>query len=239
MDPILEIARNKRLFVIEDAAQALGAEYKGRRRAGSMGDVGCFSFFPSKNLGALGDAGILTTHDATLAEKIRVLRVHGMKPKYVHKWIGGNFRIDTVQAAFLNVKFRKLDTWTRQRQENARQYEALFRASRLRGQILLPKPVYKEARTPHYHIYNQFVVRAKNRARLMDALRENQIGTEVYYPVPLHLQECFKSLGYPRGSFPEAERAAEETLALPIYPGLSRKQQAWVVNSIEKFFVKN
>jgi len=223
---------------VEDAAQALGADYKGKRRAGSLGDVGCFSFFPSKNLGALGDAGLITTNDAELAEKIRILRVHGSKPKYIHKWIGGNFRIDAVQAALLNVKFPYLDRWTRQRQENARRYEALFQKSDWGNAVVLPRAVYRETKTAHFHIYNQFVLRVKKRHQLMDYLKEKQIGTEVYYPVPLHLQECFQSLGYKKGDFPESERAAEETLALPIYPGLSQKQISYVASTLETFYSK-
>ena len=198
--------------------------------------MGCFSFFPSKNLGALGDAGIVTTQDKTLAEKIRVLRVHGSKPKYYHSWVGGNYRLDALQAALLNVKITSLDAWTRQRQENARRYEELFRAAGLLEKIQLPKPVYQDPAVPHFHIYNQFVIRTQDRDRLMEFLKKEQIGTEVYYPVPLHLQECFKFLGHRPGDFPEAERAAKETLALPIYPGLSPDQQGWVVDAVKRFF---
>lgn len=238
MDLILKLAKNKKLAVIEDAAQALGADYKGGRRAGTLGDLGCFSFFPSKNLGALGDAGLVTTQDAAMAEKINVLRVHGSKPKYHHQWVGGNFRIDALQAAFLHVKFPFLDSWTKQRQDNAQRYEVLFKEAGLQEKIHLPAATFKEEKITHYHLYNQFVIRCTKRDALIEHLKKDQIGSEVYYPVPLHLQECFKSLGYKTGDFPESERAAKESLALPIYPGLTAEQQAWVVHSIKAFCQK-
>ncbi len=238
MASILEIATRRGLAVIEDAAQAIGAEYRDGRRAGSMGSAGCLSFFPSKNLGALGDGGMVVTSDGELAEKIRILRVHGGQPKYYHKIIGGNFRLDSIQAAVLNVKLNYLDGWTKRRQENARRYESLFTQSGLiqKRKITLPTAAYAQEGRPRGHIYNQFVVRVPERDRLMAHLKQQGIGTEIYYPVPFHLQECFRSLGYRKGDFPEAERAANETLALPIYPELTAEQQACVVESITEFY---
>jgi dTDP-4-amino-4,6-dideoxygalactose transaminase len=241
MGPIMEIARQHRLVVIEDAAQAIGAEDNGRR-AGSIGLYGCFSFFPSKNLGGAGDGGMVVTHDAARAERIACLRVHGSKDKYYHKWIGGNFRLHALQAAVITVKLRSLDKWTQARQNNARRYEALFRKSGLRlvtsreyrgGECgnCVGLPVVETGR----HIFNQFVIRAPRRNELKAWLKEAGIDTEIYYPLPLHLQECFRYLGHRRGDFPESERAAEETLALPVYPELTDAQAGHVVSSIAKF----
>jgi dTDP-4-amino-4,6-dideoxygalactose transaminase len=239
MAPMLDLAQRHNLKVIEDAAQAIGSEYHDGRRAGSMGTIGCLSFFPSKNLGALGDGGMVVTNDQELAERIKVLRVHGGKPKYYHKLIGGNFRLDTIQAAVLNVKLNYLDDWTRRRQENAGRYETLFQQSGLvqKGKVRLPATVYRESGAKHYHIYNQFVLRVEKRDGLMAYLKEKGIGTEIYYPVPFHLQQCFHYLGHKEGDFPEAERAAKETVAIPIYPELSSAQQVEVVESIASFFV--
>jgi len=238
MAPILRIAEAHNLMVIEDAAQAIGAEYHDGRRAGSLGDFGCFSFFPSKNLGALGDAGMVVMRDPELAEKVRILRVHGGKPKYVHKIIGGNFRIDAIQAAVINVKLNYLDRWTAQRQKNAKRYADLFDKSGLIGEkgLFLSEAIYEDKGVTHYHIYNQFVIRVPQRDLLQEYLREKEILTEVYYPIPFHLQGCFQSLGYKEGDFPEAERAAKETLALPIYPELTPKMQEAVVEEIKAFF---
>lgn len=238
MAPILKVAEAHHLMVVEDAAQAIGAEYHDGRRAGSLGHFGCFSFFPSKNLGALGDAGMVVMNDPDLAEKVRILRVHGGKPKYVHKIIGGNFRIDSIQAAVINVKLNYLDGWTRQRQENALRYIALFRKSGLIEEmgLSLSEAVYENRGVTHYHIYNQFVIRVPERDRLREYLREKEIITEVYYPIPFHLQACFQYLGCKAGDFPEAERAANETLALPIYPELTLKMQEAVVEEIQAFF---
>jgi dTDP-4-amino-4,6-dideoxygalactose transaminase len=234
MAPIMEVAKQHNLSVIEDAAQAIGSEYRDGRRACGMGTIGCLSFFPSKNLGCLGDGGMVVTNDPDLAERIRVLRVHGSKPKYYHKLIGGNFRLDTIQAAVLNVKLNYLDQWTKRRQENADRYEMLFRQSGLlqNGRVRLPEAVYRAAGVKHYHIYNQFVLRVERRDGLMAYLKEKGIGTEVYYPVPFHLQECFHYLGYKEGDFPESERAAKETIAIPIYPELTTEQQTEVVEAI-------
>jgi dTDP-4-amino-4,6-dideoxygalactose transaminase len=236
MAPILDVAARRRLRVIEDAAQAIGAEYRDGRRAGAMGDLGCLSFFPSKNLGALGDAGMVLARDPDLAERVRILRVHGSKPKYYHKWIGGNFRMDTIQAAVLGVKLDHLDPWTRGRQENAKRYVTLFRESGLleKPGIRLPEIAYPGV--PHGHIFNQFIIRVPERDRLRDHLAKNGIGHEVYYPVSFHLQECFRYLGRREGDFPESERAARETLALPIYPELSPQQQEAVVDAIRGFY---
>jgi dTDP-4-amino-4,6-dideoxygalactose transaminase len=213
MDPLMRIARRYGLRVIEDAAQAIGTEDANGARVGSVGDIGCFSFFPSKNLGAVGDAGLCTTNDPELAEHMRVLRVHGGKPKYFHALIGGNFRIDELQAAILRVKLKHLDAWTAARQRNAAYYSAAFEKAGLAPRVRTPRLAARGR-----HIFNQYVIRAERRDALRAALTERGIGTEIYYPVPLHLQQCFAYLGYAPGDFPESERAAGETLALPIYP---------------------
>jgi len=230
MDPLMAIAKRHGLKVIEDAAQAIGTEYQGVR-VGSIGDIGCFSFFPSKNLGAFGDAGLCTTNDADLAESMRVLRVHGGKPKYFHSVIGGNFRIDELQAAVLRVKLKYLDGWTEARQRNAAFYDAAFASAGLANKLKTPHAA-KNGR----HIFNQYVVRVQNRDALKDFLAERGIGTEIYYPVPLHLQQCFAYLNHAAGDFPESERAAKETLALPIYPELDQAQLDAVVASIAEFY---
>jgi dTDP-4-amino-4,6-dideoxygalactose transaminase len=226
MDPILAIAREANVAVIEDAAQAIGATYQGRQ-AGSMGTAGCFSFFPSKNLGAFGDAGLVTTNDDHVAHELRLLRNHGAEPKYFHKKIGGNFRLDALQAAVLRVKLPHLPAWTEARRRNADTYRQLFTEARLLDVVTLP--VEPSGR---HHIFNQFVVRVPNRDRVRAGLAERGIGTEIYYPVPFHLQECFAALGHARGDFPEAEAAADSTLALPIYGELTREQQAAVVAAL-------
>ncbi len=238
MAPIMDIAKRHNLSVIEDAAQAIGSEYRDGRRACSMGTIGCLSFFPSKNLGCLGDGGMAITNDSELAERMRILRVHGSKPKYYHKVIGGNFRLDTIQAAVLNVKLNYLDGWTKRRQENAERYELLFRQSGVvqNGKVRLPEAVYRSEGDKHYHIYNQFVLRVERRDALMEYLKQKGIGAEIYYPVPFHLQECFQYLGHKKGDFPEAERAANETIAIPIYPELTPAQQTEVVESITAFY---
>ena len=229
MDPILDIARRHNLFVIEDAAQAIGAEYQGRR-AGSMGTIGCFSFFPSKNLGGYGDGGMVVTQDESLAERLKMLRVHGSKPKYYHSLVGGNFRLDALQAAIVRVKLRHLDEWTAARQRNARTYDALFEEAGLAG-TKIKLPAVKQNR----HIFNQYVIQVENRDALMAHLKQNGIGTEIYYPVPMHLQKCFARLGYSGGSLPVSEHAANTTLALPIYPELTAEQQEMVVKRIAEW----
>ena len=231
MEPLVAIARKYRLKIIEDAAQAIGTEYKNGQRAGTIGDIGCFSFFPSKNLGAFGDAGLCTTNDRDLAESMRVLRVHGGKPKYFHQVIGGNFRIDELQAAVLRVKLKYLDGWTEGRQRNAAYYDNAFANARLGAKLRTPFAIGGGR-----HIYNQYVVRAQNRDALRLRLTERGIGSEIYYPMPLHLQTCFAYLNYRAGDFPHSERAAEETLALPIYPELEQGQLAHVVATIAEFY---
>ena len=222
MDPIMAIATHHRLVVIEDAAQAIGAEYKGRR-AGSIGHIGCFSFFPSKNLGGIGDGGMVTTNDPDLAARMRLLRAHGAQPKYYHQLLGGNFRLDAVQAAVVRVKLRYLDEWTAARQRNATRYRELLADV---GVTLPTDAGYGR------HIYNQFVIRCEQRDALMAHLKARQIGTEIYYPLPMHLQECFTDLGYQQGDFPASELAALETLAIPVYPELSDEQQHAVVRAV-------
>ena len=232
MDPIMEIAHRHGLTVIEDAAQAIGAEYKGRR-AGSIGHFGCFSFFPSKNLGAGGDGGMVVTQDEARAEKLRVLRTHGSKPKYYHSMIGGNFRLDALQAAIVNAKLPHLDGWTAGRQANADRYRRLFEESGLAESDRVQLPY---AAADGRHIYNQFVIRVQRRDELRAYLKDHNIGTEIYYPVPLHLQECFAHLGHRPGDFPESEAAAKQTLALPIYPELTDEQAGHVIDCIACFY---
>ena len=230
MDPILTVAEGHGIAVIEDAAQAIGAFDEKGRNAGTIGLIGCFSFFPSKNLGAFGDAGMAVTNDERLAETLRILRVHGSKPKYFHRVVGGNFRLDALQAAVLRVKLKYLRAWTEARRANTHRYRTLFQEAGLLGRVTLPGDVAG-------HIYNQFVVRVQDRDRLQAFLRERGIGTEVYYPLPLHLQECFRALGYRKGDFPHAERAAQESLAVPVFPELTEAQQEYVVDQIREFCV--
>jgi dTDP-4-amino-4,6-dideoxygalactose transaminase len=226
LDPLLELAGRCGIAVIEDAAQALGSQYKGRA-AGTIGRAGCFSFFPSKNLGAFGDAGLLTTGDEGFAHEVRLLRNHGAEPKYFHTRIGGNFRLDALQAAVLRVKLPHLDRWSAMRRANADRYDALFAASAAADRIV--RPLRAADRT---HIFNQYVIRVPDRDAVRARLDQQGIGTEVYYPVPFHLQECFASLGYRRGDFPAAEAASAETLALPIYGELTEAQQQEVVAAV-------
>ena len=230
MEPILQIAARRNLPVIEDAAQAIGATWR-NRKAGSLGQAGCLSFFPSKNLGGFGDGGMVTTNDQALADRVRMLRVHGSRVKYVHEAIGVNSRLDALQAAVLRVKLKYLEEWTKGRQRNATRYDALFKQANLLGRVTLPTVIAENR-----HVYNQYVIRVSQRDQLRAFLQEHGIGTEVYYPSPLHLQVCYKDLGYGPGSFPYAERAAQETLALPIYAELIEDQQAHVVETIKKFY---
>ena len=230
LDPIMQHADRLGIPVVEDAAQAIGATYKSRP-VGAIGTLGCFSFFPSKNLGAFGDAGLLTTSDARLAKRARLLRTHGMEPKYYHHLVGGNFRMDALQAAVLRVKAPRLAGWTRARRENASRYRTLFREAGLDGPVTLPVEP-----PDRLHIYNQFVIRTADRDGLKRHLDELGIGNEIYYPVPFHRQSCFADLGYAHGSFPHAERAAAESLAIPIYAELSIAQQETVVAAIGGFF---
>jgi dTDP-4-amino-4,6-dideoxygalactose transaminase len=232
MDPILDIARRAGVAVIEDAAQAIGTRYKGRT-VGGIGTLGCFSFFPSKNLGAFGDGGLVTTNDDDLAHRTRLLRNHGAEPKYYHKVVGGNFRLDALQAAVLRVKAPHLAAWTEARRRNAARYGALLAAAAASGKVGLP--VEPRGR---YHIYNQYVIRVRERDALRSHLESAGVGTEIYYPVPFHLQECFAPLGHEAGAFPHAERAADETLALPIYGELTEDQQRYVADEVVRFLMK-
>ena len=230
LGPVLDAASPRSIPVIEDAAQAIGATYHGRP-LGSWGAIGCFSFFPSKNLGAFGDGGLVTSTDETHARRLRLLRNHGMEPKYYHHLVGGNFRLDALQAAVLRVKLPHLAGWTAARQRNARRYRALFDEAGLSGAVRLPVEA-----TDRTHIYNQFVIRVPDRDALRDYLAQRGIGTEIYYPVPFHLQTCFAGLSYREGAFPVAEAAARESLALPIYGELTEAQQAEIVSAIRSFF---
>jgi dTDP-4-amino-4,6-dideoxygalactose transaminase len=239
MNTILGIAQAKQLSVIEDAAQALGAEYKLHlnsegRRAGQMGHLGCFSFYPTKNLGAFGDAGMVVTDDPDLDQRITLLRVHGSHPKYFHKLIGINSRFDSIQAAILLVKFKYLEKWTGERQKIAEQYQRLF-------QDFLPSAPDLRLPTIQFqnrHIFHQYIIRTSERDRLRQFLLEEGIGTDIYYPAPLHLQECYAFLKYRRGDLPVSEKASNETLALPIYPELNEDQQMYVVERIKAFYKK-
>ena len=228
MDPLMEVAGHHGLVVVEDAAQAIGAEHQGRR-AGSIGTTGCFSFFPSKNLGGFGDGGLVTTNDDGLAERLRLLRSHGSKPKYHSREIGGNFRLDALQAAVLSVKLRHLDRWTEARRDNADRYRSLLDGPVTTGARTVTTPADIAGRR---HVYNQFVVRTAERDALRAHLAAAQIGTEVYYPIPLHLMDAFRYLGHGVGDFPVSEAAARETLALPIYAELSEEMQRRVAAAI-------
>ena len=229
LDPILAAADERGVPLIEDAAQAIGSTDEKGRNAGTAGLIGCFSFFPSKNLGAFGDGGMAITDEEGTAETLRTLRVHGSTSKYFHRIVGGNFRLDALQAAVLRVKLKHLRSWSEARRTNAHRYRRLFEEAQLLELVVLP------ADTPG-HIYNQFVIRVPDRDRLQAFLKKQQIGTEVYYPLALHLQECFEELGYQKGDFPEAERASAESLALPIYPELTAAQQEFVVSQIREFY---
>ena len=252
MEPLMAIAKKHNLKVIEDAAQAIGTQYKDGKFVGTIGDIGCFSFFPSKNLGCYGDGGLVTTDDDDLAFKLKIKRVHGGEPKYYHKVIGGNFRLDAIQAAVLRVKLPHLDNWSEQRRKNAETYNKFFIESGLaeetgkikfdnKNKVLLPKAIYKsEIRNPkseirNYHIYNQYIIRVEQRDELRNFLTKNDIGTEIYYPVPFHLQECFADLKYKKGDFPLSEQAGDTSIALPIYPELSAEQLKFVVEKIKEF----
>ena len=227
---LLSLAQERNVPIIEDAAQAIRATDTHGNQAGTTGAMGCFSFFPSKNLGAFGDAGMVMTRDEKLADSLRSLRVHGGKPKYYHPVIGGNFRLDALQAAVLRVKLPYLEAWTAKRRENAARYRNLITRADLLDWITLPQDSAG-------HIYNQFNIRVPDRDQLRDFLNERGVGTEVYYPLPLHLQECFQQLNYRPGDFPHAEAAAQESLALPIYPELTEEQQRYVVDLIQEYFV--
>jgi len=243
MQPILDAAEKHGIPVLEDAAQAIGAEYpaaSGVKRAGGMGEAATLSFYPAKNLGAFGDGGMVLTDNTELAERLRILRVHGEKNRYIHEFVGGNFRLDELQAGVLRVKLRHLDVWLEARKERAALYDGLFRESGLteEGLVRLPTAVFKASGVRNFHTYHQYVIRARNRDRLRDHLRDQGVASGIYYPLPLHLQACFSRLGYKRGDFPQAEKASEEVLALPIYPELSASQQEYVVFSIKEFYAQ-
>jgi dTDP-4-amino-4,6-dideoxygalactose transaminase len=246
METIVTLAADHGVAVVEDAAQSIGVRYKDGRITGGIGDVGCFSFFPSKNLGAFGDAGLITTNNSELYERMRIMRVHGGERRYYHSVIGGNFRIDEIQAAVLNVKLPHLKRWSAARRRNAARYNALFVKYGLsegegltelneRNPILTPCAVYAESGVDDYHIFNQYVIRSARRDELKAHLAERSIGNEIYYPVPFHLQECFGDLGHKAGDFPTAEKAAAEVLALPVYPELTDEQIDYVVGTIAEF----
>lgn len=232
MERINEVAAAHEIAVVEDAAQAIGAEYKGRR-AGNLGLIGCFSFYPSKNLGGAGDGGLLTTGDPEIAQRLRDLRSHGARKKYYHDRVGINSRLDSLQAAILRVKLPYVNQWAQARRDNAKRYRTLFEESGLAISENVRLPQENE---DALHVYNQFVIRARGRDKLRSYLAEKGIGTEVYYPLPLHLQPCFKDLGYKTGDFPESERAAQEALAIPIYPELGEAAQRRVVDMIAAFY---
>ncbi|MCL4549972.1 MAG: DegT/DnrJ/EryC1/StrS family aminotransferase [Bacteroidetes bacterium] len=265
MDSIMMIAKRHNLIVIEDGAQAIGVQYKDGKFVGTIGDIGCFSFFPSKNLGGFGDGGIVTTNNETLGEKMRIMRVHGMEPKYYHKLIGGNFRLDALQAAVLRVKLPHLDSWSAKRRENAATYTKYFVEAGLaeeegrinfdsKNKVLLPKPIYKFVNNQssitgnqsqatnapkNYHIYNQFIIRVEKRNSLLDFLRRKEIGCDIYYPVPFHRQECFDYLKCNDADYPVSNNASENSLALPIYPELTNEQIKFVVDSISEFMISD
>ncbi len=247
IEEIVSIAKAHNIIVVEDAAQAIGAQYKDGRFVGTIGDIGCFSFFPSKNLGCFGDGGLVTTNNDELAKILTIKRVHGGEPKYYHKVIGGNFRIDALQAAVIRVKLPHLDKWSEKRRQNAKRYTQLFIDAGLaqepgktkfdgKNKVLLPAAIYEKSGVKNYHIYNQYIVRVEQRDAMREFLTKNEIGTEIYYPVPFHLQECFKYLGHKKGDFPISEFSADTSIALPIYPELSDEQLIYVVETFKKFF---
>jgi len=238
MQAILGVAQQFGIAVVEDAAQAIGAEYRlngEARRAGNMSNVGCMSFFPSKNLGGVGDGGMVTTNDTELHHQLHIKRVHGAEPKYYHKVIGGNFRMDPIQACVLRIKLQRLEAWHEQRRQNAKQYNQLFGEAQLE-EVVCPAAVYEDDNLLNHHIYNQYTVRVQRREDLRKFLQERGVATEIYYPVPFHRQECFADLGYRPGSLPESDRAAREVLALPIYPGLTTEMQEYVVENLVEFY---
>ncbi len=238
MQAILCVAQQFGIAVVEDAAQAIGAEYRlngEARRAGAMSDVGCMSFFPSKNLGGVGDGGMVTTNDTELHHQLHIKRVHGAEPKYYHKVIGGNFRMDPIQACVLRIKLQRLEAWHEQRRQNAVQYNQLLGEAQLE-EVVCPAAVYQDDNLLNHHIYNQYTVRVQRREDLRKFLQERGVATEIYYPVPFHRQECFADLGYRPGSLPESDRAAREVLALPIYPGLTTEMQEYVVENLVEFY---
>lgn len=246
MDTIMEIATKHNLYVIEDGAQAISAQYKNGRAVGTIGDFGCYSFFPSKNLGCFGDGGLLVTNNEKIEHMARIMRVHGGEPKYYHHVLGGNFRLDALQAAVLSVKLPHLNSWSQKRRENAAVYTNAFIKHGLAeetgktkfddyNKVLLPKAVYEKSGDKNHHIYNQYIIRTENRDALRQFLTDNGIASEIYYPVPFHMQKCFDYLGYKKGDFPNAEFSADTSIALPIYPELTNEQLEFVVEKIAEF----
>ncbi len=243
MAPILALAKKYDFSVIEDAAQAIGSDYPapdGIQKACSIGNAGILSFFPSKNLGGFGDGGMVLTNDEKLAQKLKLLRVHGSRDKYFYDIIGGNFRLDALQAAVLRIKLKHLDDWQRKRREKASYYDRIFTESGLAAESLIqiPEALYKDSGAEYFHTYHQYVVRARERDKLMAFLEEKGVSTAIYYPLPLHLQKCFSYLGYREGDFPVAEKASREVLALPIFPELTADQQDYIASSITEFYKK-
>jgi dTDP-4-amino-4,6-dideoxygalactose transaminase len=248
MDEVIAIAKKYNLKVIEDCAQAIGTQYKDGKFVGTIGDIGCFSFFPSKNLGGFGDGGIVTTNDDQLYYTMKIMRMHGMDPKYYHKVIGGNFRLDALQAAVLRVKLPHLDSWSAKRRENAAAYTKYFIEAGLseeqgrikhddKNKVLLPKAVFETSGVRNYHIFNQFIIRVvEKRDELWEFLKKKEIGCEVYYPVPFHRQECFNYLNCIDAEYPVSNNAADTSLALPIYPELTNDQLKYVVDCIAEFY---
>ena len=239
MDSLGEIAREFDVAMIEDAAQAIGAQYPskdGARAAGTIGAIGCFSFYPTKNLSAAGDAGMVTTNDVDLAQRLRMLRQHGMEPRYFHEMIGGNFRLDEIQAAVLAAKLKHLDEWTAARRAAADFYREEFTRAGLIDKVTLPVEPFRESGLTNHHVYHQFVIRTEKRDELRAHLTKCEIGTEIYYPLGLHEQKALQYLGYKRGDFPNTERAAREVLALPFWPEIPRDAQRYVVNAVADFF---
>ena len=241
MNPIQALAEKYDLFVLEDAAQAIGSEYQmGQevKRACTLGDLGILSFYPAKNLGACGDAGMVLTNNQELIDRMRLLRVHGSKNKYMYDILGGNFRMDAIQASVLRIKLKHLDSWIEGRQQKAARYEELFSEAGLveKGLIQTPEAVYKDSGLKYFHTYHQYVIRAERRDELQSFMREEGVPSAIFYPMPLHLQQCFAYLGYKEGDFPESEKAASEVLALPIYPELSDVNHQYVVTTIKNFY---
>ena len=249
MNPIMEIANEYGIPVIEDCAQAIGADYSNQKAVGSMGLMGCYSFYPTKNLGAFGDGGLVVTNDEATYTKLMQMRNHGMEPKYHHKFVGGNFRLDAIQAAVLNVKFPHLESWHEKRRQNAELYSKFFKEAGLaeksgmtefndKNKVLMPKSMYKKSGVRNYHIFNQYIIRVENRDEMRAFLSANSIGSEIYYPVPFHKQECFAYLGSNPSHFPVSSFAAEHSIALPIFPELQEEQIAFVVEKIAEFVRK-
>ena len=240
MNEIIRIAKEHNLYVIEDAAQSLGTQYKDGKFVGSIGDLGCFSFYPSKNLGAFGDGGLIITNNDEYATKLKQMRNHGMNPKYYHKFIGGNFRLDAIQAAVLNVKLPYLDSWHKARQKNAELYNSLFVQNGLIGEknspVIIPKAIYQNNNLKNHHIYHQYTIQAADRDNLKNYLTQNEIGSDIYYPIPFHRQECFGYLNCNDKDFPVANKFAERVISLPVYPELTEEQITYVVEKITEFY---